>query len=76
MYMFILGKKRPYQYLMFSSETFSLHFKTFSLHFKTIFKNILSEILFHYRLLQDIEHSSLRYTVGPCWLSFPNYICK
>ena len=24
--------------------------------------------LFHYRLLQDIEYSSLYYTVGPCWL--------
>ena len=26
-------------------------------------------ILFHYRLLQDIEYSSLSYTVGPCCLS-------
>ena len=26
-------------------------------------------ILFHYRLLQDIEYSSLFCTVGPCWLS-------
>ena len=23
----------------------------------------------HYSLLQDIEYSSLCYTVGPCWLS-------
>ena len=30
---------------------------------------ILFKILFHYRLLQDIEYSSLCYTVGPCWLS-------
>ena len=30
---------------------------------------ILLKILFHYRLLQDIESSSLCYTVGPCWLS-------
>ena len=30
---------------------------------------ILFQILFHYRLLQDIEYSSLCYTVGPCWLS-------
>ena len=29
----------------------------------------LFQILFHYRLLEDIEHSSLCYTVGPCWLS-------
>ena len=26
-------------------------------------------ILFHYRLLQDIEYDSLCYTVGPCCLS-------
>ena len=26
-------------------------------------------ILFHYRLLQDIEYSSLCYIIGPCWLS-------
>ena len=29
---------------------------------------ILFQILFHYRLLQDIEYSSLCYTVGPCCL--------
>ena len=28
------------------------------------------QILFHYRLLQDIEYSSLCYIVVPCWLSF------
>ena len=27
---------------------------------------ILSHILFHYGLSQDIEYSSLGYTVGPC----------
>ena len=27
------------------------------------------QILFHYRLLQNIECSSLCSTVGPCWLS-------
>ena len=26
----------------------------------------LFQMLFHYRLLQDIEYSSLGYTVGPC----------
>ena len=31
--------------------------------------HILFQILFHYRLLQGIEYSSLCYTVGPCWLS-------
>ena len=30
---------------------------------------ILFQILFPYRLLENIEYSSLRYTVGPCWLS-------
>ena len=30
---------------------------------------ILYHILFHYGLLQDIEKSSLCYTVGPCYLS-------
>ena len=28
-----------------------------------------SQIFFPYRLLQNIEYSSLCYTVGPCWLS-------
>ena len=27
------------------------------------------QILFHYRLLQDIEYNSLCYIVGPCCLS-------
>ena len=27
------------------------------------------QILFPYRLLQNIEYNSLCYTVGPCWLS-------
>ena len=31
---------------------------------------ILFQILFHYRLLQDIEYSSLCYTVGPCCLFY------
>ena len=31
---------------------------------------ILLQILFHYRLLQDIEYSSLFYTVGPCCLFY------
>ena len=30
---------------------------------------ILFQILFHYRLLQDTEYSSVCYTVGPCCLS-------
>ena len=32
-------------------------------------------ILFLYRLLQDIEYTSLCYMVGPCWLPiFKNYL--
>ena len=30
---------------------------------------ILFQVLFPYRLLQDIEYGSLCYTVGPCWWS-------
>ena len=33
-----------------------------------IYIHILFYILFHYGLSQDIEHSSLCYTVGPCCL--------
>ena len=35
--------------------------------------SILFQILFPFRLLQDIEQSSLCYTVGPCWLSVFKY---
>ena len=31
--------------------------------------SILFQILFPVRLLQNIEHNSFCYTVGPCWLS-------
>ena len=34
-----------------------------------IYTYILFQILFHHRLLQDIEYSSLSHTVGPCFLS-------
>ena len=34
-----------------------------------IYIYILFHILFHYGLLQDMEYSSLCYTVGPCCLS-------
>ena len=40
---------------------------------------VLFCIIFHYRLLQDTEYSSLCYTVGPCWLSIVYivlYTCK
>ena len=35
-----------------------------------IYIYILFHRLFHYRLLQDIEYSSLCYTVGPCCLFY------
>ena len=34
--------------------------------------SLLFQILFPIRLLQNIEQSSLCYTVGPCWLSILN----
>ena len=34
--------------------------------------SILFQILFPFRLLQNIEQSSLCYTVGPSWLSILN----
>ena len=34
--------------------------------------SILFQILFPFRLLHNIEQSSLCYTVGPCWLSMLN----
>ena len=36
--------------------------------------SILFQILFPFRLLQNIEQSSLCYTVGPCWLSVLNIV--
>ena len=34
--------------------------------------SMLFQILFPFRLLQNIEQSPLRYMVGPCWLSVLN----
>ena len=34
--------------------------------------SFLFQVLFPFRLLQNIEQSSLCYTVGPCWLSILN----
>ena len=36
--------------------------------------SILFQILLPFRLLQNIEQSSLFYTVGPCWLSILNTV--
>ena len=35
---------------------------------------LLFQILFPFRLLENIEQSSLCYTVGPCWLSILNIV--
>ena len=35
--------------------------------------SILFQILFPFKLLHNIEQSSLGYTVGPCWLSILFY---
>ena len=35
-----------------------------------IYKRALFQILFPYRLLQNIEYSSLCYAVGPCFYLF------
>ena len=37
--------------------------------YKYIHTHIVFQILFSYSLLQNIEYSSLCYTVGSCWLS-------
>ena len=37
---------------------------------------ILFHILFHYGLSQDIEHSSLCYTIGPCCFSIHSFFWK
>ena len=42
-------------------------------HYTCTYIFIIFQILFPYRLLQNIEYSSLCYTVGPCWL-FTLYI--
>ena len=34
-----------------------------------MYTHILFQVIFHYTLLQDIEYSSLCYTMGPYWLS-------
>ena len=49
--------------------SFRCSFKWFSCTY--MYKYIYSSfyILFHYRLLQNIEYRSLCYTVSPCWLS-------
>ena len=41
--------------------------------------SVLLQILFPFRLLQNIEQRPLCYTVGPCWLSILNiamYTCQ
>ena len=42
--------------------------------FSCVYIYILSQINFFYRLLQNIDYSSLCYTVSPCWLSILHII--
>ena len=49
--------------------SFEVYSKVIQLY---IHVSILFQILFPFRLLQNIEQSSLCYTVGPCWLSVLN----
>ena len=37
---------------------------------------IIFQILFHYRLLQDIEYSFLCYTINPCYLFYPEWFAS
>ena len=46
---------------------------SFRLFTKHIYVYILFQIVFPFRLLQNIEQNSLCCTVGPCWLSILNY---
>ena len=39
-----------------------------------VYVSILFQILCQFRLSQNIEQSSLYYTVGPCWLSVLNTV--
>ena len=48
---------------MYSVVFISVYSKVIQLY---IYIYILFQILFHYRLFQDSEYSSLCYTVGPC----------
>ena len=43
-----------------------IYIHTYTCVYMFVYIYILFQILFHYRLLQDIEYSSLCYTVDPC----------
>ena len=48
---------------------FQVHSKVIQLYIY-VYVYILFQILFHYKLLQDIEYSSLCCTVGLCYLFY------
>ena len=48
--------------------SFLLYYKVIHIYIY-VYIYILFHILFHYGLSQDIEYSSLCYTIGPCCLS-------
>ena len=48
---------------------YNVLFQVYSKVFSVCLCVLFSPVLFHYRLLQDIDYSSLCYTVNPCCLS-------
>ena len=53
--------------------------KLFDAFHNPIYVSILPQAPLPYRLPHNIEQSSMRYTVGPCWLSILNvavYTCS
>ena len=53
--------------LIYITASFSCLAKWFSHTYAYL--SVLSHILSHFRLLQNIEYSSLHYVIGPCWLT-------
>ena len=54
---------------------FPVHSKVIQVY---IYTYIIFEVILHYKLLQDIDYSSLCYTIGPCCFStlyIVVYIC-
>ena len=73
--------KKTYILLKYSWLTvFQAHSKVIQLYkYKYIIflsKYIIFEIIFHHRLLQDIDHSSLCYTVNLCFLLHMDFLIK
>ena len=63
-----IGKWILYYYCHLGSSTWICALYTQHIHKHTHTHTDTLHTLFHYGLLQDIEYSSLRYTLGPCGL--------